>query len=157
MPVLEPRHLHGRDRNAEIVVGSDLAAVDGEGRMVEQRVECPFARLLMILPLVRKLDAKAGRGVEFSRGQRSRRVGERQLLRQGVARQHRHPVERVQISSGLVLKRILEGDELVALALQLLEYLVSLNHIPIPTHPHGFNNIITYSQIQWLAIIASLW
>src|SRR5262245_1702804 len=134
MPVLEPRHLHGRDRNAEIVVGSDLAAVDGECRMVEQRVECPFARLLMILPLVRKLDAKAGRGVEFNCGQSSRRFGERQLFRKGAARQHRHPLESVQISSRLVLKRILEGDEFVALALQLLEYLVSLNHIRIPRY-----------------------
>src|SRR5262249_34924496 len=64
-PVLEPGDLRRRDRDAEIVVGSDLAAIDG----------------------------------------------------------------------GLVLKRILEGDKLVALALQLLKYLVSLNHYILSTLP----------------------
>ena len=54
VPVLEPGDLHRRDRDAEIVVGSDLAAVNGEGRMIEQRVEGPLPRLLMVLPLVRE-------------------------------------------------------------------------------------------------------
>jgi hypothetical protein len=68
VPVLEPGDLHRRDRDAEIVVGSDLAAVDGEGRVIEQRVERPLPRLLMVLPLVRKLDAQPRRRVEFGRG-----------------------------------------------------------------------------------------
>src|SRR5215510_15742695 len=97
--------------------------------MTEQRVERPLARLLMVLPFVRKFDAKVRRGVEFSRGPRSRRFDEREPARQLAARQHGHPVERVQIFAGLVLKRVLEGDKLVALALQLLEYFVSMNHM----------------------------
>src|SRR4029453_8831561 len=90
---------------------------------------------LDVFPLGRNPPRQPRRRVEFGRGQSSRRFDRRQPSRQLTARQHRHPIKRVQISAGLVLKRILEGDELVALALQLLKYLVSLNHCTLSTLP----------------------
>src|SRR5262249_46966759 len=73
-------------------------------------------------------DAQPRRRVEFRSGQGPRRFDHRQLPHQLARLQHRHPIERVQIPAGLVLKRILEGDKLVALALQLLKHLFSMNH-----------------------------
>src|SRR5262249_9924377 len=96
--------------------------------MIEQRIKRPFARLLMVPPLVRERDAKIRRGVEFRGGQGPGRFGDGQPATHLTARQHRHLVERVQVFASLVLKRILKGDELVALVVQLSKYFVSRNH-----------------------------